>query len=71
MDKRLSPPKVVIGNRMLEQEMRTGWISYYITFQNDVIAISACELITPLVGVVMLIISPHVYFSSLRAIIRM
>ena len=67
---RLSPPKVGIGNRRLEQEMRTGWISYYITFQNDVIAISGCELITPLDGAVVLNRHHHnflhVYLSILK-----
>ena len=70
---RLSPPKVGIGNRKLEQEMRTGWISYYITFQNDVIVISGCELITPLDRVVVLNRDHHnflhLYLISLKALI--
>ena len=68
---RPSPPKVGIGNWRLEQEMRTGWISYHITFQNDVI--SGCELITPLDRVVVLNRDHHnflhLYLISLKALI--
>ena len=69
---RLSPPKVGIGNRRLEQEMRTGWISYYITFKNYVIAISGCELITPLDRLVVLNRDHHnflhLYLISLKSL---
>ena len=72
---RLSPPKVWIGNRRLEQEIRTGWISYCITFQNYVIAISGCEQITPQDRVVVLNRDHHnflhLYLISLKSLIRM
>ena len=72
---RLSPPKVGIGNRRLEQEMRTGWISYYITFKDYVIAISECELITPLDRLAVLNRDHHnflhLYLISLKSLIRM
>ena len=69
---RLSPPKVGIGNRRLQQEMRTGLISYYISFQNRIIVISGCELITPLDRVVVLNRDhQHFYLISLKALIRM
>ena len=52
--------------------MRTGWISYYITFKNYVIAISGCELITPLDRLVVLNRDHHnflhLYLISLKSL---
>ena len=62
-----------IGTFKLEHEMRLGWTIN--TFQNNVKLILGFELLTPLVGVVMLNRVhenfSHIRFSNLEKIIRM